>query len=128
MSGGASPAHQKAREGDEPGTFAVLSPEHAPWIMRERIAPEGILCACAAKDKLTERLLVSLQNDFWGLRGAAAIDGRGRVRVAEADGAAEGEGGRRGRDAKDGSRDWGDSETLSRAQKRARLFCAFDYL
>ena len=122
------------------GLLSYCAPEHAPWIMRERIAPEGILCACAAKDKvcleaakvyateLTERLLVSLQNDFWGLRGAAAIDGRGRDRVAEADGAAEGEGGRRGRDEKDGSRDWGDSETLSRAQKRARLFCAFDYL
>ena len=30
MSGGASPAHQKAREGDEPGTFVVLCPRARP--------------------------------------------------------------------------------------------------
>jgi len=66
---------------DSPAEFTHYSLEQAPWITRELIAREGILYACAASDKVcleaarvyaterTEHLPLTIQNNFWGLRG-----------------------------------------------------------
>jgi len=66
---------------DSPAEFTHYSLQQAPWITRELIAREGILYACAASDKVcleaarvyaterTEHLPLTIQNNFWGLRG-----------------------------------------------------------
>jgi 4-amino-4-deoxy-L-arabinose transferase-like glycosyltransferase len=66
---------------DSPAEFTHYSLAEAPWITPERIAREGILYACEAKDldcfeaattyatAQTTQLLLTFQNVFWGLRG-----------------------------------------------------------
>ena len=66
---------------DSPDEFTHYSLAQAPWITPERIAREGILYACMAKDlscleaartyATTQAIQSSLtfQNTFWGLRG-----------------------------------------------------------
>ena len=66
---------------DSPAEFTHYNQQQAPWITRERILREGILYACATRDVVcleaarvyaterTEHLPLTIQNNFWGLRG-----------------------------------------------------------
>jgi 4-amino-4-deoxy-L-arabinose transferase-like glycosyltransferase len=66
---------------DTPGEFTHFDLRQAPWITPERIAREGLLCICEAKDagcleqarryetSDTQRVARRFQKVFWGLSG-----------------------------------------------------------
>jgi len=66
---------------DGPAEFTHFNVQQAPWITPERIAREGMVCACAATDAScleqakryetteTKRRLRVFQKSFWGVRG-----------------------------------------------------------